>query len=712
GDGSTRLVLLHEPGRPRGEFVTVHPTGKDTAATAAAPHTPDHEGTAPTLLDGNHHSKRITLQPDSEQPVGLVGHPLDDPLRIPDTKADDPFPAKSTWKAMARLRREADALPADDPQRRVLERQIRGRQEGLRAGFTRYLGSEGGDLAAARDARNAKIAQILAKQDRLSGAPGERWQADHYRARLDMLRSQVRDLEHEMDLRALDGTFKQRMIPGQRDLEMVARLQDPQATAPGHKPWTAQENAFLERLAARTDWAALHPVQAAALVMIERKSELFAQRHRDLLTDKLTTATGGWSWAADYPRTPEAIDRLITAVENHLRTTMTVATNFHLDQALNANRQTSFGTPGESPDGAGAQTPPTTLLEVLLADGDGRFRNVWETNASQAAVQPSRRGGVEEHFGYAPVLRRTRDSRALFQDTGTDESTFAPLPQDVDLLPKYGALVSEFQQFGVAQRYGAFALHWSDDIRGRVSHTPNDSWTLGPMGARSVTSDSHPLPLLLWGDAQHVRRVFGEATAFAHDPALRREIQERAVHTNSYFETQIHGPLSWADLERVVISHEPAGTEGTVGGPPTLERAEEIRRRLEGFARDNDHTFRVELRPVDPAAERERLNALLDPAPAPAPAQAPAPAPVPVPAPVPDPAPVPAHVPAHGGDEITPADGIPDIVDTATPRPLADEVLAALTPARTRRPVVAEEVVPDGTTAPGTTVVAPTVTQP
>lgn len=91
------------------------------------------------------------------------------------------------------------------------------------------------------------------------------------------------------------------MVPSARDLALVAHLREPQKHPLEDG---AHESALLDRLTgARVDWTALHPVQAAALVMVERKAMAFEQRDRALLTERLTAPTGEWRWAAKYPGT-------------------------------------------------------------------------------------------------------------------------------------------------------------------------------------------------------------------------------------------------------------------------------------------------------------------------------------------------------------------------------------------------------------------------
>ncbi|MEV7601201.1 TcdA/TcdB catalytic glycosyltransferase domain-containing protein [Kitasatospora sp. NPDC089797] len=609
GAGGTKLVLLHEPGAPRVEFVTAHPTPKQpTAAPTAGPPAPTtgHHA-APTIVEGTKHSKPATApEPLPGQPMRLVDHPLDRPLRAPGPTAEDPYPsAKKTWSELAGLRERAAALPRGGPQRADLERQITKGEERIKREFGYFLGGQDAKLAAGRDTRNKEIRRLGTALGKLPRTPAAQWRVEQHQAHLERLRSEVSDLTTEIDRRAAADESKQLMVASARDLQLVAHLQGTDAP-----PLTEEERQLLDVLRGvepgqqtaregagpRLDWNSLDPGQAAVLVMVERKAMLFAERDRTLLAEKFAAATGDWDWAQHYPRDAGQIQDLLTVVERHMRRNMGVATNFHLDKPLNANRQTLA-----DPSAGGDREPVRTLLDVLLADAARRFRNAWETGASQAAVVPSRRGGVEELFGYAFALGRLFGTREYYQNTETDRSAFDPTDGNRALLPKYGALVSNLQPYGVARRYGAFALHWSDAVRARVTHTPRDSWTAGPAGALSVTSDRHPLPLLLWGDQDLVRLAFGEATDFRYDPEFGAQMRSEGMTTQSYFETQIHGPLTWSDLDHVVISHEPDSVTTPQGDDPlpTRQQAEEFRDRLQAFGQEHGLTFRVELRQAD-----------------------------------------------------------------------------------------------------------------
>ncbi|MEY9944415.1 hypothetical protein [Kitasatospora sp. GAS1066B] len=618
---------------------SVHPldlVGSAEHRTEVSPdNTPDDEGDGP--------------RPETVTQMGVAGHPLDRPLRVRGDQTEDPFTtAASKWDELAGQRRELADLKdrqdsggalSDAERGRVgeLERGISRQQSGLRSEFSRFLRGSDESLQAGVDRRTAEIASLREKLGSLTHGSDPQWQIEHVQAKLQHVEAEVADLQGEQGLRDLEGWPRQLMIPGPRDLELSHDLQHPesavahldekvaQAQALAAKEpnnplatldlWRAQDDrALFDTLKDQTDWKALEPAQVSALVLAERKAVEFEARERQLLIEKLRDPKGEWAWAKDYPLgSDEEISALLQRVHDHMHRNMTVATNFHLDRELNANRRVSVGGRRRS---SGLlldkltekfKRRPSTLLDKLIKDEGQEFRNTWETGASQAAVDDSRRGSVEEHFGYAPSLRRDSASKEFFQDTESKGSKFKP--ENPDELPKYAALISPLQTKGVATRYGAFVMHWDGAIRGRVTHTPRDSWTAGQMGARSVTPDSHLDPLLNYGDAHQVRLAFGEATDFAHDQAFGEDAKKNGVTTESYFETQIHGPLRWSDLKTITVNHLHEGHTGlNPDSLPTAARAQELKATLEQHAQLKGYRYTVELRHHDDAPTNHELS--------------------------------------------------------------------------------------------------------
>jgi hypothetical protein len=66
--------------------------------------------------------------------------------------------------------------------------------------------------------------------------------------------------------------------------------------------------------------------------------------------------------------------------------------------------------------------------------------------------------------------------------------------------------------------------------------------------------------LLAYGQQDVIRLALAETTGFAHDPVLRDQLRRGAGAsgdtTSGYFEAQIHGDLSWADVDHVVLDED------------------------------------------------------------------------------------------------------------------------------------------------------------
>jgi hypothetical protein len=244
-----------------------------------------------------------------------------------------------------------------------------------------------------------------------------------------------------------------------------------------------------------------------------------------------------------------------------------------------ATNYTFSSSPGAN-IGARVATGDETLASLLMKNRT--FRQVWETGASQASTNLARRGAVEESMGYGHALTRTRGaplSQTGFE--GPSGTVFAPeRPED---LPKYAALVSKHQRYGVAPRYGPSVVYWKRDLRNRITHTPGDSWNLESQGSlMSFASASHPEAVLRHMDPLLLRLAAAEATG--KDAEFLKGVKAKGgVSTDAYVETQIHGELSWEDVDHIVIGAQETNAEGLVA---------EFRR----FARAKGYTFTVTLR--------------------------------------------------------------------------------------------------------------------
>jgi hypothetical protein len=285
-------------------------------------------------------------------------------------------------------------------------------------------------------------------------------------------------------------------------------------------------------------WKRLDEAQAAALVVVERRGRLAADRDYQAAQRRLQREP----WAQPY----SALDagKLLRRVHEHLRRGMRLTTNI-----------------------------PVQRIDSLLADPQGRFRNYWETGTTQAAIAPQARLKAEEDLGYAATLGRSR-------------GLGGPSVQDRPLLPKYAALMSRLRP-GALSMYGDVVLVWKQQVQARTTFTPRDSmdWPDVVEGARSVTGSDHLYPLLAYGEDDVVRLAFAEATGFAYDPELHHMLAAGAT-SPGYFEAQIHGDLAWSDLDTIVIRY-PEGWQSA---------AEHDRDRLVAYARQHDNTgLRVEL---------------------------------------------------------------------------------------------------------------------
>jgi hypothetical protein len=376
------------------------------------------------------------------------------------------------------------------------------------------------------------------------------------------------DDEANAERGVLDREATQQMVPGTRDLRVARWLlsNDPQQAqtqaqrelarllrGANHASSTAQTslNRRLQQQADQLEedvrvfaamrarspqvWQRLSEAQAAALVMVERRGRLVADRDYQAALRRLQREP----WAQPY----SALDagKLLRAVHKHLRQGMGLVTNRTLRR-----------------------------LAGLLADPEGRFPNSWET--SDVSGDLEERANAEIFLGYSATLGQGRG---------------LPLPPDQQAaraLPKYAGLVSKLQPEGVGT-YGNIVFWWKDEVKGRSTFTPKDSMNWGVEGAGGVTGPDHLYPLLAYGDDDVIRLAFAEATGFAFDPELHAQLAS-GIETPAYFEAQIHGDLYWSDVEKVVIRY-PDGWR---------DAAEQDRNRILAYARQHDNAgLRVEL---------------------------------------------------------------------------------------------------------------------
>ena len=350
----------------------------------------------------------------------------------------------------------------------------------------------------------------------------------------------------------------------------------------------------------------LTPNQVWILVAAERKGQ--AQHESDMQKSERKLAQINEQFGTKYPA--KQLSRILEGIRNRR-----LASNFFLSLPPGGNRVT------------GATGP--TLLEMFIADKDDRFKNVWETGTSQASADFSQRGGVEERFGYAAALKRTEGTplgyiggrfstvndpaRATPQlPEGSPASEFAELAERGDdylrrlqeetpnylqprEMPKYAAAVGDSQAYGVSARYGSSVIYWKRDLGWRTTRTPGDSWSNDPLqSAMSFVSAAYPESVFAYTDPDIARLAAAEATDFKFDAELKSKVAKDGADLKAYVEAQIHGDLTWHDVDEVVLNY------GTFPGKEspvvvTREQAQQEMGSLEQFAKEKGYGFTVRL---------------------------------------------------------------------------------------------------------------------
>ncbi|MFJ2952807.1 hypothetical protein ACIO8H_35130, partial [Streptomyces sp. NPDC087226] len=335
----------------------------------------------------------------------------------------------------------------------------------------------------------------------------------------------------------------------------------------------ADDFALFRRLGTRQVWDKLRTPQTAALVMVERRGLRSLAEDRAELMSRLRG--GAWPWAREYllgGDTDAVLEPLVDSVLRHLRDDLSLTVNVDLGRpAANAS----------------------STLDAMLQDTTVLLRNAWETMSGNDRYLSQVRGPAEESLGYASVLKRTRPAGGTHPDTtGRPDAFLAPDDLDRSLLPVYAALTSAHRPQALPQ-YGSAVFHLKHEVIERATLTPTDSFGLGPRGAEGATGLGNLVPLLNHGAESLVRLAFAEATGFAFDARSRRLRDSGTLPSvlQGYFEAQIHGRVTWQDLERVVLFHH-AEDENQVREALGQKQA------LEAFARDQGFSFTVETAPV------------------------------------------------------------------------------------------------------------------
>ncbi len=322
---------------------------------------------------------------------------------------------------------------------------------------------------------------------------------------------ELNNFDSRQDLFEDDINYTQHVIPGHSDLAEIAAKQD---------------EVFAESKVKLTE------DQAWALVLAEKEGKHNQKKNRAKALEQLQKIS------SDYDESD--LDTVIAYIKAGKG--LDLATNYMLSK-----------TPG---DNIGVKSKTKKTLAHLLMNS-ATFKNVWTTGASQASTDLGRRGGVEESMGYGHILRRSTGN-LLKQEK---EATFNPMKKEE--LPKYAALVTDYQPHGVATRYGASVVYWKQSIRNRITHTPGDSWNLLMQGAlTSFTSTKYPEALIAYSDENIIRVIAAKATG--KDQGFLKKNKEKGITTESYIETQIHGDLTWADVDHIVIGEDEENYEGLV----------------------------------------------------------------------------------------------------------------------------------------------------
>ncbi|MET8577241.1 hypothetical protein ABZW39_20860, partial [Streptomyces sp. NPDC005012] len=365
------------------------------------------------------------------------------------------------------------------------------------------------------------------------------------------------------------------MVPDAQDLELLHALRTP--GDPRH----------------RDGWEKLTPSQSWALLAAEQRGEMFHERDRAAFLERIGRFND--SFRTRYPvDDPELMATVVQAAHDHVRR-LPIASNLDL-----------AGRPG----GAAPRPDGTVPTRAEAVTSDTGFRSFWATGSTGGTPSRAGRGWVEELQGYAAALRRVAGAPGNGPDGGDFD------PPDPDELPKYAALVSPSQKGGTYS-YGSAVVHWKDSVRGRATHTPGDSADAAERGVLSYTDNAHVYPLLAYGEERRVRLALAEATGFRYDPEMRRDVAELGyAAVGRYFETQIHGELSWADVDRIVLNW--GDLFGSAQRFTTRAQAESMAAYLRDFAARRKLGLTVELgREIGSpdGAERlsdQRLTALYD----------------------------------------------------------------------------------------------------
>src|SRR6266542_666082 len=285
----------------------------------------------------------------------------------------------------------------------------------------------------------------------------------------------------------------------------------------------------------------LTPSQAWALVGADTKGSLSMMANLELAVKRLQELNIEW-------HTNYGTDDLFKTL-TYMVTKTKVASSYHLDSIpTNVKRSdAAFATDQQ----ARQQKGEFPLYKLFMNSG---FKNVWETGVSQASANRGERGAVEEQMGYSAALRRKAGKAHDFVQTDV-KGEFDP--ESPGEMPRYAATIDPAQNRGVALRYGSSYIVWKDSVRERSTWTPGDSWSMGAQGPQSVqnfVSMNHPELIFIHAEESLVHLFLAEATG-KESEWLKKQRQnlKNGDLGGAYIETQIHGSLTWKDVDEVVL---------------------------------------------------------------------------------------------------------------------------------------------------------------
>jgi hypothetical protein len=321
-----------------------------------------------------------------------------------------------------------------------------------------------------------------------------------------------------------------------------------------------EDEQVLERMSERLGsvLGRLREPQVAAMVLVERHGRLIEPGELQAARELLTTRP----WAKGYGhRNP---DDLLRQVHEHLRSGMRLITNY-----------SSYG------------------LEGVLSSGEGRFRNAWEADHWPMEGIHEVRADVEHAMGYAA------STGPLIPDGQGEWYQRYPEPgsDDARVLPHYAALTSRLLPEGTPL-YGNVVVVWRPEVRARATFAPRDS--IQANGWEWVTGPDNLYPLLTRGVDETVRLAFAEATGFEADQQALEVMRNPPAGTArlKYIEAQVHGDLSLADVDRILLWYGPPA-EGSGAGKQRFQTHADmqgLQARILEYARRNSLSLGVELR--------------------------------------------------------------------------------------------------------------------